>query len=142
MINTLRPFRAHLIALSILAVAITGCHDDAADTTPASGRTDTTGAGTTGPVDVPTSRPHGRATDPQLTLADSVYTQYARLAIGLSRREMDSIVKSNHPNDIQTQMEIRMRKQDTIARRQLAEKFGITRDSVDAILAARNVPPR
>jgi hypothetical protein len=73
---------------------------------------------------------------------DVVFRQYARLAVGLPRRVMDSIVNSVPPPQIQEQMEIRLRQQDTIARRQLADKYGISRDSINAILATKNVPRR
>jgi hypothetical protein len=71
-----------------------------------------------------------------------VYKQYARMAVGLPRRVTDSIFASVPPTEIQTHMERALHGQDTIARRELAEKYGISRDSVDAILALKNVPKR
>jgi hypothetical protein len=68
-----------------------------------------------------------------------VFKEYSHLAVQLPRRVMDSIVKSTkNPAQIEQQMMIRMQRQDSTARTSLAAKYGISRDSVDAILKRLN----
>lgn len=76
------------------------------------------------------------------TFEDFIYDEYASLALGVPRREQDSIIKSTPMSEIEAVMTKRLQRQDSIAREELAERHGITRDSVDAILAAKNVPTR
>lgn len=82
--------------------------------------------------------------DPRTTadVNEKVYREYASLALGIPRREQDSIVKSTPISELEAAMTARLRRQDSVARAQLSEKYSIPLDSVDAILAARNVPQR
>ena len=66
--------------------------------------------------------------------------QYAREALELPRGEMDSILASLRgadPETIQRAMERRLKAQDTVARRALADRYGIGIDSLNTILSTK-----
>jgi hypothetical protein len=63
-----------------------------------------------------------------------VYREYAGLAVSLPKKVADSILKTTPMEKIQDAMQARMDRQDSIARAQLAAKYKITTDSVEAIL--------
>lgn len=95
-------------------------------------------------VPMPMQGDRGTDVNPDNTenFEDVVYKHYAHLAVSLPVKEMDSILKSVPPDEIQEQMTKRLHMQDTIARGRLADEYHISRDSVNAILARRNVPLR
>jgi hypothetical protein len=139
MIETVRLLRAVVPPLFCLALAVccASCGDDAPQPKTAA---DTPAAAA--PVPMPMEGPRDTTFDPENVEAfhDVVYKQYAYLALQLPRRVMDSILATAAPMDMDKAMTARLRVQDTIARQQLAAKYGISRDSVDAILAEHNVP--
>lgn len=74
------------------------------------------------------------------TLSDSVVQDYSRVALAVPRSEMDSLLRSaqgSDPRKLQDLVQARMNRQDTVARRELARKYRISIDSVNAILAFR-----
>jgi hypothetical protein len=124
--------------ITVATLILGACRSDTEPSTP--GASD----GATGVAPQATEEPRGDRLDPSKAqnFNDLVYREYAGLALGVSRREQDSIVHSTPISQIEAVMTARMRRQDSVAREQLAAKHAITRDSVDAILAARNVPKR
>lgn len=64
-----------------------------------------------------------------------VYMEYADLGIQIPKRVADSILRSTPMERIESAMTARLQQQDTIARRQLAAKYGVSLDSIEAILA-------
>ena len=138
---TLPPvfLRRYLLALSImlaLASLVSCGDDDRGEPTPTPEPVDS------GQAVVPMKPDTGYVPGSGVSFEESLYRQYARLAVGLPRSEMDSILRSTPPTEIEQQMSLRLQAQDTIARGRLADKYNISRDSVDAILSARNVPKR
>ena len=75
---------------------------------------------------------------------EAIYKEYARLAARLPKRQNDSIIQAvmENPKDpakIAEEMEKAMapmlKRQDSIARNTLSTRYGISSDSVDAIIA-------
>jgi hypothetical protein len=67
-----------------------------------------------------------------------VYTEYAHVGTQVPRHTLDSIIRANpNPAQIEEQMNSYMRHHDTLARMALADKYGITLDSLNAIITRR-----
>ena len=81
-------------------------------------------SGTIDTVPVPTGSAFERA----------VYDDYARLGVTLPRRVTDSIMKLNDPQKIQPAMERLTKRQDSIARQTIVDRYHISIDSLEKIL--------
>jgi hypothetical protein len=68
-----------------------------------------------------------------------VYTEYGYVGTQVPRHTLDSIIRANpNPAQIEEQMNSYMRHHDTLARMALANKYGITLDSLNAIITRRS----
>lgn len=63
-----------------------------------------------------------------------LYMEYADLGIQIPKQVADSILRSTPIEKMESAMTVRIQQQEAIARRQLAAKYGISLDSVEAIL--------
>ncbi len=67
-----------------------------------------------------------------------VFNQYARLALQVSPHVTDSILRAMPPDKAQSELNRRMDRQAERARAQLAEKYGVTPDSIGRIVKRGN----
>lgn len=76
---------------------------------------------------------------PGATFEDRIHEEYSYLAINIPKRVSDSILVANKtdPHKIE-KMTAYLKRQDTVARLTITEKYGITLDSLNRILKQKD----